>query len=181
MADAYAQFQQMSDFIGFGANDAANLQELGPIFARQGPAITDKFYAVLERFPETAKLIEGRVDMLKATHARWMAGLFTGTYDEAYVAERLRIGQTHVRVGLDTFWVEGVMNILRCEGLLAISGEVSDPRRACALAASLIKILDLDLLIIGQAFADERLDRLSKFTGMKRALIENAIRIGGRK
>lgn len=181
MADAYAQFQQMKDFIGFTDADAQNLVALGPIFARQGAAITDRFYEVLGRFPETAKMIEGRVDLLKATHARWMSGLFTGTYDEGYVAERLRIGQTHVRVGLEPFWVEGVMDILRCEGLKAISAEESSSARACELAASLIKILDLDLLIIGQAYADERLDRLSKFTGMKRTLIENAIRMGGKK
>ncbi len=119
--------------------------------------------------------------MLKATHARWLSGLFAGDYGPSYVEERLRIGHTHVRVGLEPFWVEGVMNILRCEGLQAIATEESDPRRACALAASLIKILDLDLLIIGQAYADERLERLSKFTGMKRSLIENAIRMGGKK
>jgi hypothetical protein len=181
MSDAYTQFETMKRFIGFGPQDAANLARLGPIFAKHGPAITDRFYAVLADFPETARLIEGRVDLLKATHAAWMGGLFSGDYGEAYLNERLRIGQTHVRVGLDPFWVEGVMDILRCQGMLAIASEVQDPQDACQLSASLIRILDLDLLVIGQAYAEERLDRLSKFTGMKRTLIENAIRMAGRK
>ena len=33
------------------------------------------------------------------------------------------------------------------------------------------------MLLINMAYADERLERLSSFTGMKRTLIENIIRI----
>lgn len=180
MSEIFERFQSIKDFIGFGAQDVANLLELGPVFARRGPEITDRFYARLAEIPETAAFIEGRVERLKETHTRWMAGLFAGEYGQDYLAERLRIGAAHVRVGLDPVWVEGVMTTLRGDGLVAIAAEVPDPERAGALGRSLVRILDLDLFIIGHAYAAERLQRLSRFTGMTPRLIENAIRIGGR-
>lgn len=181
MSEFYQHFETMKRFVGFTDQDAANLVALAPVFARHGPGITDRFYATLVEYPETARMIEGRVDALKATHARWMAGLFGGDYGQSYFEERLRIGATHVRVGLDPSWVEGVVSMLRGEGLEAIQGEIADPATAVSLTRSYLRILDLDLFIIGAAYAAERLERLSKFTGMNKRLIENVIRIGGKK
>jgi len=181
MSDFFQQFETMKRFVGFTGQDADNLRSLGAVFAKHGPAITDRFYATLGEYPETAAMIEGRVDALKQTHARWMSGLFGGEYGESYLNERLRIGQTHVRVGLDPSWVEGVVSMLRGEGLMAIQSEIADPTTAAAMTRSYLRILDLDLFIIGAAYAAERLERLSKFTGMNKRLIENVIRMGGKK
>ena len=71
-------YEELKGFLEFGEDDAARLKTLGSIFAQHGASITDDFYVVLGKNPETAKLIEGRVDALKATHARWMGELFTG-------------------------------------------------------------------------------------------------------
>lgn len=69
------------------------------------------------------------------------------------------------------------MNVVRARLLEAIAGEVGEARRAAELQASVVRILDLDLAIINLSYQEDRLDRLSTFTGMKRALIENIIRI----
>jgi len=178
MAAMLADFESMKDFINFDDNDVANLVALGPVFAKHGPAITDAFYDNLRRFGDTARLIEGRVDALKATHHRWMSELFQGAYGDAYFENRIRVGKAHVRVGLDPRYVEGVMTFLRTEGHRAIHEEVADVARAGALYDSLVKILDLDLADINLAYAEERLDRLTSFTGMSRKLLENCIRRG---
>lgn len=120
--------------------------------------------------------IEGRVDQLKGTHARWMGELFAGDYGEACFQNR--VGMAHVRIGLDTWWVEGVMSFLRTSAAHAIREEVADPEQGTRLLASRVKILDLDLLVINVAYAEERLDRLHNFTGMSRKLIERCIRKG---
>lgn len=178
MSSFFERYEQFKRFIGFAGDDRDRFLELGPLFARVGPGITDRFYDALGQYPETAEMIAGRVDLLKTTHARWMAGLFAGDYGEAYANERLRIGRTHVRVGLDPAWVEGVMSMLRTEGMRAISEEYPTGG-AAERAASYVRVLDLDLFIINFAYGEERLDRLSRFTGMKRVLIENVIRRAG--
>ena len=175
MAAQYAVYEEMKRFVGLDDDDAENLKRLAPVFQARGGAITDHFYEVLGRFEATNNLIEGRVDHLKATHARWMGELFAGDYGEAYFENRIRIGDAHVRIGLPPYFVEAVMNLIRTHGHLAIVDEVGDPREAAKLYASLLKILDLDLLVINLAYAEERLDRVTAFTGMSRKLIENVI------
>ena len=62
------------------------------------------------------------------------------------------------------------------EGRL-LTETITDPEQLKALTGSLLKVLDLDLAIINLSYQEDRLDRLSDFTGMKRALIENIIKI----
>ena len=176
MSDRSDTFHEMKTFLRFDETDVANLVSLGPIFAKHGAAITDSFYELLGHFPQTAGLIEGRVNVLKATHHQWMAGLFCGDYGDEYFNNRLKIGQTHVRVGLDPRYVEGVMSILRAAGIDAMRMEIDDIVDCTTRYKSLLKVLDLDLMIINFAYAEERLDRLTGFTGMSRKLIENVIK-----
>ncbi|HMV69222.1 MAG TPA: protoglobin domain-containing protein [Myxococcota bacterium] len=178
MEDTYAVFEEMKQFVQLHDADVQLLVEARPIFARRGAGITDGFYDELTRHKETAAMIEGRVDALKRTHARWMSELFSGEYGREYFENRLRIGATHVRIGLDTWWVEGVMSYLRTAGHAAIFAEIPDREAASRMFSALCKILDLDLLLINIAYSEERLDRLTSFTGMSRRLIERCIRKG---
>ncbi|MCB9766327.1 MAG: hypothetical protein H6739_41515 [Alphaproteobacteria bacterium] len=181
MSKMYKAFEEMKVFLGFGDDDAAHLAALAPVFARHGPGITDDFYDVLGRTPATAGLIEGRVDALKATHARWMGQLFEGSYGEDYFEGRRRIGEAHVRIGLPPQFVEGVMSFIRTAGERAIRAEIADHDEASAKVASLFKILDLDLIIINLAYGEERVQLMCNITGMSRPLVENLIKQGGRR
>lgn len=168
-------FEELKRFVGFDAADATNLRALAPLFAAHGPAITDAFYDRLTSNPETAPMIAGRIDQLKRLHLGWMAQLFAGEYGEAYLAERWRIGLVHVRVGVKPHWVDAVASFLRAASLELITREFPDPALQVAYSTSLIRLLDLDMMIINLAYGDERLDRLSAFTGMSRKLIERCV------
>jgi hypothetical protein len=174
-------YERLKAFMGFDANDVANLSALRPLAERYGAEITDRFYLRLGDVPETAKLIEGRVDGLKKTHREWLLSLVGGSYGAEYLESRWRIGLAHVRIGLDPFWVESVMSFIRTSMVEAMGSEFSDPKEVSAKAASLIKACDLDLLVINLSYAEDRLERLTAFTGMKRGLIENIIRIPKKK
>ena len=177
MSETHAIFQEIKDFIGFTDDDVASLRTLAPIFAAHGATITDLFYVKLARDPEQSRLIEGRVDALKRTHNRWMAELFAGEYGEAYFNDRWRIGLTHVRVGVKPWWVEAVTSFLRTEGLGLLTVELADPTQRIRSAQALIKILDIDLMIINLAYSNETIDRLTQFTGMSRKLIERCVQL----
>jgi hypothetical protein len=179
MSEIVEVFETLKGFVGFSADDVKNLKELRPIFVERGPAITDRFYATLANYPDTAKLIEGRVDALKQTHMRWMLELFDGDYGAAYLDRRLMIGKVHVRIGLSPYWVEGVMSVVREEGLRIVAENEGDSVKAAARFVSLQKLLDLDLLIINLAYGEERLDRIVKITGMSRKLVERLISKAG--
>lgn len=175
MSETNDAYKQMKDFLGFGDADIAALKSLKPLFEKVGPGITDRFYETLDKHDATAKLIEGRVDALKTTHRAWMMELFGGDYGDDYFERRVKIGQAHVRINLPPQFVEGVMSFIRTEGVLAIDAEVAEGEREAAKRA-LMKVLDLDLIIINLAYADERVERITKLTGMRKKLIENIIK-----
>ncbi len=168
-------YQELKKFIGFTDTDGANLSALAPIFAESGHAITDTFYAKLEQNPETAALIAGRVAALKATHNRWMTELFAGDYGDTYLENRWKIGLVHVRVGVSPHWVEAVVSFLRAAAIELIEQKIADKAQQADYAQSVVRILDLDLMIINLAYGEERLERLSMFTGMSRKLIERCV------
>ncbi len=168
-------FTDLKKFIAFGEEDISNLKSLAPIFATHGPAITDRFYEKLEKVPSTAALIEGRVDTLKVTHCQWMNELFAGEYGEAYFERRKKIGLVHVRINVPPHYVEAVVSFLRGESEMLLARELKDSAVVAAKHSSVLKILDLDLMIINLAYAAERVDRLCNFTGMSKKLIERCI------
>lgn len=175
--DSSAIFDEIKNFIGFGDDDVAALKSLAPVFAARGAALTDAFYVKLASNPEQNRLIEGRVDALKRTHNRWMSELFAGEYGEAYFQNRWKIGLAHVRVGVRPWWVEAVTSFLRTEGVALLAAEIADPEQRTRCAQALVKILDIDLMIINLAYADDTIDRLSNFTGMSRKLIERCVQL----
>lgn len=175
--DARELFSQIKTFLGFDDEDAKRLVAIRPWVEANGKQITDAFYETIQSTPNLAPFVDGRVDHLKKTHMKWMIELVNGTYDEAYFDSRWKIGVTHVRIGLDPVWVDGTMALIRNKVLLGLAQSGDDALKVAEAQASLIKACDLDLAIINLAYAEDRLERLTNFTGMKRTLIENIIRL----
>ena len=63
----------------------------------------------------------------------------------------------------------GLVQFLPSLVLILVTGAVAD---------RFGRTLDLDLLVINLAYGEERLERLTRFTGMSRKLIERCIRKG---
>lgn len=175
MQDHSDIFTDLKDFLEFADEDVENLRALAPIFAAHGGEITDHFYEKLRAVPETAALIAGRVDALKRTHGVWLGELFAGSYGDDYFQRRWAIGLTHVRVNVPPHYVEAVISFLRVESELLIARELVEAELVAKRHASVIKILDLDLMIINLAYGAERIDRLCNFTGMSKVLLQRCI------
>lgn len=170
-------FSQIKKFLNFNDTDAATLKGIRPWVDAHGPDITDTFYKSIGNTPELAQLIEGRVEHLRETHIQWMKELVGGEYGEDYFQSRWKIGETHVRIGLEPFWVDGTMSLIRGQAFVSLADNLEDKAKVAGATVSLLKACDLDLAVINLAYAEGRLERLSSFTGMKRALIENVIKL----
>ena len=168
-------FVKMKRFIAFDDTDEHILAQMAPLFEAHGDDLTDRFYARLLEQPETALLLEGRLTRLKRTHRQWLRELFGGLYDDAYLQNRMRIGHAHVRVRLAPVWVEAVMSFVRVEGQTLIVQNVRDPAICRAASGALMKILDLDLMVIHRAYDEARLERIASFSGIDRDLLDGLV------
>ncbi|HYD31368.1 MAG TPA: globin-coupled sensor protein, partial [Azospirillaceae bacterium] len=108
-----AQPKSIADRIAFLRIDdttRAVLREFQQILAPHLDSILEEFYAYMRATPAVAQLVSrpevvSRARSLQKQH--WVRNVFTGTFDDAYMAQVIQIGQTHQRIGLEPRWYTG--------------------------------------------------------------------------
>jgi methyl-accepting chemotaxis protein len=102
-------------------NDAARaaLAEFQPKLQGMLPALSDAFYAHINQWPELQAMFRGAgifEHARSAQHTHWKK-LFSGRFDDAYLASVERIGRTHHKIGLAPHFVTGgyamILGLLR--------------------------------------------------------------------
>ncbi|MCE9583832.1 MAG: hypothetical protein K8T20_15220 [Planctomycetes bacterium] len=89
-------------YLQITAEDEALLREVHPLLATKSAAITEQFYEFLLAHPSTRRMLEapGLLPRLKKLQAQYFERLTSGEYGRAYFEDRVRVGDTHNRVGL---------------------------------------------------------------------------------
>jgi methyl-accepting chemotaxis protein len=93
-------------FIGVDDDTRAALKEFMPVLEAELPGILARFYEHVQRWPALAAMFKGAPAMDRARNAQrdhWL-NLFSGRFDQSYVASVRRIGMMHSRIGLDPQW-----------------------------------------------------------------------------
>ena len=162
----YRRYQELQQYVGWTDDDARRVRSVGALLEPHFPRLIDDFYAEIERHPDARRVITGGADQiqrLKGTLLGWLRELFSGTYDREYVARRWRVGWRHVEIGLEQVYTNVALSRLRRGLLLAL--EEHGPQEVAeftAVRASLNTLLDLDLAIIEDAYAEEYMARLQR-------------------
>lgn len=156
---AFKRYEELQRYVGWTPADAERVKAIGPLLAEEFTSLIDDFYAEIKRHPEALKVITGgeeQIARLKQSLQRWLAELFSGSYDQQYVARRWRVGYRHVEIGLDQVFTNAALSRLR-RGLLKAMEVRWQGSLAELLAhrASLNSLIDLDLAIIEDAYQAE--------------------------
>lgn len=159
----YLRYQELQAYVGWTEADAERVHSVGALVEPALAGIIDDFYDEIERHPNARKVITGgaeQIRRLKGTLVAWVRELFSGQYDEEYVARRWRVGWRHVEIGLDQVYTNVALSRIRT-GLTRILQETwtVEPDLVRATVRSLNKLLDLDLAIIEDAYQAEHLAR----------------------
>jgi PAS domain S-box-containing protein len=142
-------------FLGFTDRDAELLRALRPLFEQHIGAIEDAFYDHLLKFPDTARLLSDHttVDRLKKLQRDYLLRFTEGVFDDEYFADRLRIGKTHERVGLNPRWYLLAYNLyFKLITPLIRQCYAADPDRAAESILALEKVFMLDASLAMDAY-----------------------------
>ncbi|CAK0755146.1 methyl-accepting chemotaxis protein [uncultured Gammaproteobacteria bacterium] len=113
MAAGTSQTQNISERIAFLRIDdqtKALLKEFNLILVPKIDGMLDEFYRTMRANPKTGALLTNPDTVARARGVQkqhWLRNVFTGNFDETYVQEVLKIGQAHVKIGLEPFWYMG--------------------------------------------------------------------------
>lgn len=155
--------QELFDYVGWSADDAALLARLGPVLRPAFKSIVDDFYVAIEENESARAVFRGgkpQIERQKHRLAEWLEGIVGGVYDEAYFERRARIGRVHVQIELDQRFMFSSMNIIR-RGLhraLDASTEVTEDERRRG-HVTLDRICDIELAIMLETYRERYIEK----------------------
>ncbi|BCB95669.1 hypothetical protein JZK55_05910 [Dissulfurispira thermophila] len=102
---------------------------------------------------------------------KWFLDLFSGSYDNKYYEDLIKIGQTHMKNLVDAHFMNRAVNIIRNFCINIINGQIDDMDERARLLISIEKILDINLDIITSSYIEEELRTYSSAYRVRNALI----------
>lgn len=140
------EIARRKQLLGFDHQDARSLERCQPFITRELDDIVEAFYGKQTGVPEIALIIGDAetLQRLRSAQRRYIADLFTGRYDEAYVNNRLRIGMVHKRIGVEPKYYLAAMRVLKTLLFESIQRNLAGAPELDATIQALDKLLYLD-------------------------------------
>ncbi|WP_019644198.1 globin-coupled sensor protein [Novispirillum itersonii] len=136
-------------FLRIDAETCAALREFRPILEAHLEGLLDGLYAGIRAVPQLTRLF-GSPDRLahaRAMQARhWLTGVFSGDFDDAYMAQVTAVGLTHARIGLEPRWyMASYCYALTMMTDLIFRHHRRSPQQAARLVSAVTKAVFLDM------------------------------------
>jgi signal transduction histidine kinase len=167
-------FEEMRRYVGFGPDDGEALMWLSPHAAPHIAVIVDAFYHRLAQHANARRVLgdESTVIRLKQTLRDWLRDVLDGPWNEAYCERRMQIGRVHVRVGLPQRYMVVAMTSIRSGLHHVVDVSAENRERHQRTIAAVDKILDLDLAIMLESYAQAAAQAQREFQVKRHARLE---------
>lgn len=153
--------QELKDHYRFTDDDAELLKAFQPLATQHLERFGKEFYDYLYGLPETAAILNhSNRDRLREMHNRWFLSLFDGAYDNHYMNHLTRIGNAHVKAGLNVHFVNAAMNQIRHFLLNLIDSNYSDREQRRILREATEKMLDMHLDVMSSSYREEEMKKV---------------------
>lgn len=160
-----ATLSELVQLMGLSADEAAMLKALQREAQRQAPAMREDFYRRLLAHPQTAEYFSDvNMNHMHEMLQNWFVELFCGVYDEAYARRRMKIGDTHVRIGLPVRYPLAMLDVAMAHAE-AVARTHAQPDAA---TTAVRKVLALDVAVFNQAYEDRQIQALAEMVGNER-------------
>jgi len=150
-------------FLDLNGQDFEALVRLRPILEEHADHFVAVFYRHLLAFDSTrALLMDAEVkSRLLSKQREYLLSLADGVVDQDYVRDRVRIGATHMRVGLEPCWYLGAYALyMKLLVPLVFESQKHDPNLLERSMLALYKILTLDSQLAMEAYIERREQQL---------------------
>jgi len=140
----------------FTIQDEALVEELAQAIIPIQDRFADDFYLYLQQTGYTAAYFSGElaISKRKETIKRWLNDILTSSYDNRLLVKLVRIGNVHVKIGLEGHYVNAAMGFIRQYLQMHLKQVVSDAPKREALMETLNKVLDISLDVMTSSYRE---------------------------
>jgi len=127
----------------------------------------------IQSLPESSKLFrdEVRRNHVSAMRRQWFVDLFSGVYDSKYLEKLIRIGQTHVKFGVEAHFMNRTISMVRTLCIEILHHNIDDDEERTRAFIAIEKILDISLDVITSSYIEEELRIYSPAYRVKNLLV----------
>jgi uncharacterized membrane protein (DUF373 family) len=163
----------------FTVEDQENLIKLAEILLPLSDQLADEFYDYLSQNSKTAAYFktEEAVARRKETFKSWFLDLLTSEYDNRFLLRLQKTGQVHVKIGLDSFYVNASMRFVREQCRRQVTAVIKDGGCKEDLLITLHKALDINLSIMTSSYQEEKIKKVFVSPKAEEALVRFAERL----
>jgi len=165
-----AELDRRRRFLKIEQEDLDRLASMRDTVHTHAKALVDQFYVHLLSHAETRAHFrsERHIQSVKRTQTLYFAELFDGRCDIDYLRDRLRVGRTHERIGLDPEWYIGAYCLYMNQLFpLVLLHYKNDLELGIATIQSLAKLICFDMSIAIDTYiesmAERQVDQVSQF------------------
>ncbi len=146
----------------FNHQDEENLKELVNVILPVQDRFAEDFYEFLMQNDYTAAFFQTpEADKRrKETIKGWLKSILTSKYDHRLLMRLIRIGQIHVKIGLEGHYVNSAMSFIRRYFQDQLLSTISDAGLRDRLLETLDKVLDISLDVITSSYREAELKRV---------------------
>jgi len=151
-------------FLGIDAGTREELRSVWRLIAPSLPDILARFYDHLRTVPAMAAMVGSQQPRLVSAQSAHWERLFSGRFDDDYLASIRRIGLVHNRIGLEPFWYIGGYSFVLNHLVAVLAGKHRFSGKALAgkieaMNKAIMLDMGIALSIYQEALLDERQKR----------------------
>ena len=157
----------------FTKDDEALLIQMKPQIDSFADEFLEGFYEFIWSFGKTADFLKDQqvLDRHRGKIREWYLDLFSGKYDIPYLLKLYKIGETHVRLGLPTHYVNAAFNYVRVFTLGKIHQHCLDSENLSDKIKAFEKILDINLDVLTSSYRQEEMSRFLSLSPTEKTLL----------
>ncbi|RAR44837.1 globin-coupled sensor protein [Paenibacillus sp. MDMC362] len=172
MIDVSPKRRQQLEYIGLDEQGLDLLANHRDVFAKVVEEVVNRFYAQIGTQPHLMQIIErtSTVERLKETQRVYWMSLAAGRVDDAYISERIKIGQVHSRIGLKTDYYLGSYMVY-----LDIATDLLKqivPDQWIQVVHALSKMFNLDSQLVLEAYEMKEKEKINNLVSDQQRMLE---------
>lgn len=177
-----AELASRRAFFEIADDDLALLASMRPFAEMHMDDFVEELYQLILGHPQTRKVFgnDAVVRRVQAVQRHYFVGLFSGRCDLAYVADRLRIGVAHERVGVPPKWYIGAYGRYLRQLIARLFRDVPDQQKALQVFVSASKLVAFDIALAMDTYIAAHLESIARHQAAIRELSTPVIQVQDR-
>ncbi|MBT3508403.1 MAG: hypothetical protein HN472_02530 [Nitrospina sp.] len=167
------QITEIKAHYNFSKTDEELLLEMRPHLESCVDKFLDGFYEFIWKFEQAEEFLKDEkvISRHRGKIRQWYLDLFSGSYDVSHFMKLYKVGETHVRLGLPTHYVNAAFNYVRVFVVGCIQSHYQDDASMKDRVKAAERIIDINLDVLTSSYRAEEISRFLSLSSIEKTLI----------